>query len=593
VVYRPSLLPDPAATATRWRTWCRLNNIGEIYLAYTQSFELNNPAEYGFDAAIEFSPMNSAPPRAGAPIVPFAQNPHAHIYDWRVFKERAKRIEWPSYTYFRGVNPSWDNTPRRRINSPTIFLHSSPQVYGEWLDEVATATIGHYKDPSERLVFINAWNEWAEGAHLEPDRRYGYAWLQATRDALANASRYSGEIVDVTPNKHPDLFSRRWAQIEEIFGAALDRDRYSFLTDYSALLDQLVKDCDGASSFFNTDGIPCCSLSDGSEIRLVSRRSLTLLTSAYPALSGSHGPVCFVILQYNKPQITMECVRALKAVTANDDNVHIIIVDNGSEKENEELITRRFASDCQVSVLTTGANLGFAQGNNVGYRFARESLGASFIVVLNNDVVIRTSDFISQMLALYQDWSYSILGPDIVTPDGRRENPYNDWIYSEKEWADLLKSYEERREQYLAGGGADFTKFGRATPSHSLIANPILQGAIFIASPIFVNRHDEMFDPRTFLYGEEFLLAARALHDGDLLLYSNELQVAHEEGCTTADLADHRKILLGYDNPIAAVRMILEAGTRSATVRRGRLCEHYGCPVIHVVVSHRQDGTFC
>jgi GT2 family glycosyltransferase len=286
--------------------------------------------------------------------------------------------------------------------------------------------------------------------------------------------------------------------------------------------------------------------------------------------------------------------------------------------------------------------------------------------VLNNDVVIRTSDFISQMLALYQDWSYSILGPDIVTPDGRRENPYNDWIYSEKEWADLLKSYEERREQYLAGGGADFTKFGRATPSRSLIANPILQGAIFIASPIFVNRHDEMFDPRTFLYGEEFLLAARALHDGDLLLYSNELQVAHEEGCTTADLADHRKILLGYDNPIAAVRMILEAGTRSATVRRGRLfvttpekslelieegkrnilidlffcqpgfhgggeygkavfrkliesyeaqhgvqlwvaadprqhidgwvwelCEHYGCPVIHVVVSHRQDGTFC
>src|SRR5690606_8252961 len=50
VIYRPSLLPDPKATATRWRKWCLENGVGEIYLAYTQSFEIAPPAKYGCDA---------------------------------------------------------------------------------------------------------------------------------------------------------------------------------------------------------------------------------------------------------------------------------------------------------------------------------------------------------------------------------------------------------------------------------------------------------------------------------------------------------------------------------------------------------------
>jgi lipopolysaccharide biosynthesis protein len=62
IVYRPNLLPSAIKTANRWRKWCRENGIGEVFLAYTQSFEKKAPQEYGFDAAIEFPPNNSEPP---------------------------------------------------------------------------------------------------------------------------------------------------------------------------------------------------------------------------------------------------------------------------------------------------------------------------------------------------------------------------------------------------------------------------------------------------------------------------------------------------------------------------------------------------
>ncbi|MBD4671508.1 hypothetical protein GUG37_08540, partial [Xanthomonas citri pv. citri] len=61
LVYRPHLLPDPAQTAARWRTWCRENGVGEIHLAYVQGFERPDPRDIGFDAAVEFPPNMSTP----------------------------------------------------------------------------------------------------------------------------------------------------------------------------------------------------------------------------------------------------------------------------------------------------------------------------------------------------------------------------------------------------------------------------------------------------------------------------------------------------------------------------------------------------
>jgi lipopolysaccharide biosynthesis protein len=186
-VYRPSLLPDPDATAERWRRRCRELGIGEIYLALTLSFDSFEPASIGFDGAVEFPPNNTFPPNITDRVLAINPQYEGQVYDWRAMVERSHHYLSSRHDLFRGVCPSWDNEARKSGRG-TVLLHSSPRRYQEWLENAARDTIKRFKDYERRMVFINAWNEWAEGAHLEPDTRFGYAYLQATRRALLRAA---------------------------------------------------------------------------------------------------------------------------------------------------------------------------------------------------------------------------------------------------------------------------------------------------------------------------------------------------------------------------------------------------------------------
>ena len=190
VVYRPNLLPSPAETAGRWREWCRKNGIGELYLAYTQSFVRVDPAIYDFDAAIEFPPNMKAKsfelPNLSWSVKPLRRDFYCEVLDWRPCVELSRKYTKPGYTLFRAVCPSWDNTPRRK-NLSRVLVNCSPRGYHEWLLNAIDETRIRFHSPDEQLVFANAWNEWGEGAYLEPDAGYGYAYLEATRLALAGA----------------------------------------------------------------------------------------------------------------------------------------------------------------------------------------------------------------------------------------------------------------------------------------------------------------------------------------------------------------------------------------------------------------------
>lgn len=179
IVYRPSLFPDIRKTTECWRKECRENGVGEIYLAFMQSFgNFKDPVEMGFDAAIEFQPNFSALP--GEKKLS-KSNDHVFLYDDVVENMMARSK--PPFKIFPGVFPMWDNSARR-ANEATIIHDSSPQKYGEWLRRVVKNFKPYSKD--ENFIFINAWNEWAEGNHLEPCRKWGLSYLEETKKALGN-----------------------------------------------------------------------------------------------------------------------------------------------------------------------------------------------------------------------------------------------------------------------------------------------------------------------------------------------------------------------------------------------------------------------
>src|SRR5262249_18006291 len=120
------------------------------------------------------------------------------VYDYEGFVRDALAAEPPGYSQIPSVFPDWDNSPRRKQGA-TIFVNSTPEIYERWLREVANrrkARIGYFNAPEiteESLLFINAWNEWAEGCHLEPCQRWGRKYLEATRRALGVSANESIE----------------------------------------------------------------------------------------------------------------------------------------------------------------------------------------------------------------------------------------------------------------------------------------------------------------------------------------------------------------------------------------------------------------
>jgi GT2 family glycosyltransferase/2-polyprenyl-3-methyl-5-hydroxy-6-metoxy-1,4-benzoquinol methylase len=184
LVYRTDLFPDFAATAGRWREEARRIGLGELYIVMIDSFRFAgasvNPADYGCDASMEF-PAHYLPDTKIPEGALLNADFRGEVGSYEDSVVRFATREHPGFKRFRTVMPGWDNTPRRQDNA-FILENPTPGVFQAWL-EIAIAETKRDFQGEERLVFINAWNEWGEGAYLEPDRRFGHAFLQAVKNA--------------------------------------------------------------------------------------------------------------------------------------------------------------------------------------------------------------------------------------------------------------------------------------------------------------------------------------------------------------------------------------------------------------------------
>lgn len=142
--------------------------------------------EYNLDALMEFHPIAGRRGWNQKKIEYMDKSCRSVCYDVDDFVSNKKYLLNTKANVFPGLFPDWDNSPRR-YNRGAMILQSTPENYKKWLSDLIKWTKKHHK-ADERFIFVNAWNEWAEGAHLEPDSFYGYAYLQKTREALEENS---------------------------------------------------------------------------------------------------------------------------------------------------------------------------------------------------------------------------------------------------------------------------------------------------------------------------------------------------------------------------------------------------------------------
>jgi glycosyltransferase involved in cell wall biosynthesis/lipopolysaccharide biosynthesis protein len=188
-VYRPSSIPDFSLYKRVWKDICHQNNIAEPYVVAILTRGATTPHEFGMDAGCErvlHDWTNGAVPNIKDTLYQYWPV-NASVLDYnQVADHYMEQSPTSGFTYFRSIIPSWDNTPR--YGSDALIIHnSSPQKFQQWLQNLVLDA--KQRLPEDRqFILINAWNEWAESATLDPDKRFGYAYLNSIGKALSDIS---------------------------------------------------------------------------------------------------------------------------------------------------------------------------------------------------------------------------------------------------------------------------------------------------------------------------------------------------------------------------------------------------------------------
>lgn len=174
-----------------FRNIAKRNGFSDLYIMFTTAFRFREDVrEWGGDALVEFPPHMLSSCMDKYEVLDYL-NPHFNgsVLDAGTFvKEKKYMINYGKQRYFRSALTSWDSTARKAISGAFVLQGLNPYTFKEWLTDIVIESRSIHSK-SENIVFINSWNEWGEGSHLEPDMKYGYAYLQSIKEVLENQGR--------------------------------------------------------------------------------------------------------------------------------------------------------------------------------------------------------------------------------------------------------------------------------------------------------------------------------------------------------------------------------------------------------------------
>jgi glycosyltransferase involved in cell wall biosynthesis len=188
-IYRAGLIPDTSRTIGRWRKLLADRFNERPIIAMSQGFDNFDPRVYGMDGAIEFPPhkVTKEIPNINQDVQYLDDTFSGQVYRFDNVVKYSLDETTPEFPLIKTAVPSWDNDARRQ-GAGLVIHESTPAKYESWLSELVERALRHpfFGEP---IVCINAWNEWCEGAYLEPDLHFGSAYLNATGRAATGLTR--------------------------------------------------------------------------------------------------------------------------------------------------------------------------------------------------------------------------------------------------------------------------------------------------------------------------------------------------------------------------------------------------------------------
>ncbi len=268
----------------------------------------------------------------------------------------------------------------------------------------------------------------------------------------------------------------------------------------------------------------------------------------------------FVILHYLAYEMTKKCIERLCNLYSTFD-IQIVCVDNGSTNDSFDKL-KSFFKNFPITFIHNNKNLGFAQGNNIGYLYLKANYDCNYIIVINNDVLFEDKNSLIKIDELYDKEKYSVLGPDIYNPKTNvHQNPaynYNVKRLYGRTISDIKARNIELKQNYshffifyitdklLKFRHKYFHWVRKIIPKKNVppadvkldsidmqMENVVLHGSCYIFSEDFINKRSFAFNPNTFLYFEEDILHYECQLENLKMIYTPEIRVQHLEDVST------------------------------------------------------------
>lgn len=247
----------------------------------------------------------------------------------------------------------------------------------------------------------------------------------------------------------------------------------------------------------------------------------------------------FIVLHYQSFDMTVECIETLVS-TFGHQNCKVLVVDNGSTNNSGVMLKEKYKEHYFVEIIRIEKNKGFANGNNYGYRYAKEHFNPNFIVLLSNDVIISDNEAIDKIKKIYNETRFSVMGPDILSKKtGLHQNPVSPKGLSK---STMVKSVLWRTALYPVYCFRTYIRTLKYNNSVHVQSNDyyvsrkenyVMYGACYIYSKDFIEKEKFALNPDTYLYMEEWILHYYCVTRNHKLLYDPSLTVYHYEDVDT------------------------------------------------------------